>query len=81
MNNKTPVISIRQAVDTIKSAILQSQARAAQAVNQEQLALYYGIGRYVSANSREGYWGTGAKNTGTGNLIYSHCNEKYERID
>jgi len=60
MNNKTPVISIRQAVDTIKSAILQSQARAAQVVSQEQLALYYGIGRYVSANSREGYWGTGA---------------------
>ena len=43
----------QNAVDVIKTAILQSQARAAKAVNQEQLALYYGIGRYVSANSRK----------------------------
>ena len=41
----------QNAVDIIKTAILQSQARAAKAVNQEQLALYYGIGRYVSAKS------------------------------
>ncbi|MBO4612421.1 MAG: DUF1016 family protein [Bacteroidaceae bacterium] len=51
------------AVDIIKTAILQSQARAAKAVNQEQLALYYGIGRYVSANSRKKNWGTGAIET------------------
>ena len=38
----------QNAVDIIKTAILQSQARAAKAVNQEQLALYYGIGRYIS---------------------------------
>lgn len=31
------------AVDILKSAILQSQTRAVKAVNQEQLALYYGI--------------------------------------
>ena len=40
----------QNAMDIIKTTILQSQARAAKAVNQEQLALYYGIGRYVSAN-------------------------------
>ena len=51
------------AVDIIKTAILQRQARAAKAVNQEQLALYYGIGRYVSANSRKKNWGTGAIET------------------
>ncbi|MBR4792320.1 MAG: DUF1016 family protein [Bacteroidaceae bacterium] len=51
---------IRSAVKLIKSAILQSQARAVQMVNQEQLSLYYGIGRYVSEHSRKGYWGTGA---------------------
>ena len=51
------------AVDIIKTAILQSQARAAKAVNQEQLALYYGIGRYVSANSRKKNWGKGAIET------------------
>ena len=53
----------QKAVDIIKTAILQSQARAAKAVNQEQLALYYGIGRYVSANSRKKNWGKGAIET------------------
>lgn len=50
----------QNAVDVIKTAILQSQARAAKAVNQEQLALYFGIGRYVSANTRKKNWGKGA---------------------
>ena len=45
------------AVDILKSAILQSQTRAVKAVNQEQLALYYGIGRYISANTRNKNWG------------------------
>lgn len=53
----------RQAVNVIKAAILKSQARAAQKVNQEMLALYYGIGRYISQNSRNGKWGTGAINS------------------
>lgn len=53
----------KNAVDIIKTAILQSQARAAKAVNQEQLALYYGIGRYVSANTRKKNWGKGAIET------------------
>ena len=47
------------AVDILKSAILQSQTRAVKAVNQEQLALYYGIGRYISANTRNKNWGGG----------------------
>ncbi len=38
------------AVQVIKAAILQSQQRALKAINQEQLTLYYGIVRYVSAN-------------------------------
>ena len=53
------IITYKNAVDIIKTAILQSQARAAKAVNQEQLALYYGIGRYISANTRNHGWGTG----------------------
>ena len=36
----------REAVKTIKEAILRSQYRAAASVNKEQLSLYYGIGRY-----------------------------------
>lgn len=49
-----------EAVKTIKEAILRSQYRAAASVNKEQLSLYYGIGRYVSENSRTGFWGKGA---------------------
>ena len=54
------ILNYKSAVNVIKTAILQSQARAAKAVNQEQLALYYGIGRYVSANTRKKNWGKGA---------------------
>ena len=50
----------RDAVKAIKSAILQSQYRAAKGVNREQLSLYFGIGRYISEHSRKGFWGTGA---------------------
>ncbi|MDE6480375.1 MAG: PDDEXK nuclease domain-containing protein [Muribaculaceae bacterium] len=48
------------AVQTIKDAILRSQYQAAKLINREMLSLYYGIGRYVSANSRKGFWGTNA---------------------
>lgn len=51
------------AVQTIKEAILRSQYQAAKLINREMLSLYYGIGRYISANSREGFWGTGAIRT------------------
>ena len=51
------------AVQTIKDAILRCQYQAAKLVNREMLSLYYGIGRYVSANSREGFWGTNAIKT------------------
>ena len=55
MNEKYP-----EAVKTIKTAILRSQNRAAKHTNAEMLSLYYGIGSYVSCNSRKGAWGTGA---------------------
>lgn len=51
------------AVKVIKEAILRSQYRAASSVNKEQLSLYYGIGKYVSENSRNGFWGKGAIET------------------
>ena len=53
-------LTISNAVSLIKNAILQSQARAAMAVNQEQLALYYGIGKFISLNTRNKNWGSGA---------------------
>ena len=52
------IIKYKNAVSTIKQAILQSQYRAAKLVTGEQLSLYFGIGGYVSANSHEGTWGT-----------------------
>ena len=57
MNN---IQTYPEAVAVIKKAILKSQYRAASSANKEQLSLYYGIGCYVSKNSREGFWGKGA---------------------
>ena len=51
------------AVKAIKTAILQSQYDAARSVNEKQLFLYYGIGKYISMNSRNGFWGKSAINT------------------
>lgn len=56
----TDVQQYRNEINTIKQAILHSQYRAAKLVTGEQLSLYFGIGCYVSANSRQGVWGTGA---------------------
>ena len=39
--------------------ILQSQQHVLAAINQEQLALYYGIERFVSMNTRNQNWGKG----------------------
>ncbi len=44
----------------VKKDILQSRYNAIRIANQEQLKLYFDIGRYNSENSRSGYWGTGA---------------------
>lgn len=52
-----------KAVRIIKEAILRSQYRAASSANKEQLSLYYGIGCYVSKNSRGNFWGKGAIET------------------
>ena len=60
MNDKSFDMTYAPAVLTIKEAIQRSQARALQKVNAEALSLYYGIGRYISENSRKGFWGTGA---------------------
>lgn len=48
------------AVEAIKTAILQGQYEAAKGVNRIQLAVYFGIGKYISLNTRKGVWGTGA---------------------
>lgn len=60
MENNTTSTDLKQAVQTIKTAILQSQSRAVKMVSGTQLSLYFGVGLYVSVNSRQGTWGTGA---------------------
>ncbi len=60
MDNNTISTDLKQAVQTIKTAILQSQSRAVKMVSGTQLSIYFGVGLYVSANSRQGTWGTGA---------------------
>ena len=46
------------AVETIKTAILQSQYQAAKETTRVQLILYYGIGRYLSSRKGKNSWGT-----------------------
>ena len=48
------------AAETIKNAILKGQYEAAKGVNRVQLLTYFAIGKYVSLNTRNGVWGTGA---------------------
>lgn len=59
MSNITKKTELINAVLVIKDAILQSQQRALVTINQELLALYYGIGRFVSMNTRNKNWGKG----------------------
>ena len=51
------------AVKTIKTAILQGQYAASKGTNRIQLATYFAIGKYISQNSRQGFWGKGALET------------------
>lgn len=62
-NNIQLTSDLQQAVGFIKKAIQRSQARALRSVNNEVLSLYYGVGRYVSENSRHNMWGKGALKT------------------
>ena len=51
---------LQRAVAVIKEAILQGQYEACKGVNRIQLAVYFGIGKYISQHTRKGVWGTGA---------------------
>lgn len=56
-------MQIRQAVDAIKDAVLQGQYEAAKGATRIQLAVYFGIGKYISQHTRKGVWGTGVLET------------------
>lgn len=54
---------IINAVETIKTAILQSQYQASKEITRVQLILYYGIGRYLSSKKGKKTWGTSVLDT------------------
>ena len=60
MENNNSLMPLSQAVEAIKTAILQGQYEAAKDVNRVQLAVYFAVGKYLSKNTRKGVWGTGA---------------------
>jgi len=54
------IVKYHDAIQAIKTAILQGQYEAAKGVNRVQLAIYFAIGKYLSTNSRVNKWGTHA---------------------
>ena len=46
------------AVEAIKNAVLRSQYQAAKDVNRVQLALYFGVGRFLFSKKGKRTWGT-----------------------
>lgn len=57
-----------QAVKAIKEAIQVTRYRTTKLVNKELLSLYYAIGKYISLNSRNAQWGSGALQSISRNL-------------
>ena len=58
--NNQNIIPLSQAVEAIKTAILQGQYEANKDVNRIQLAVYFAIGKYLSKNTRDLEYGAGA---------------------
>ena len=52
MEQKNAITLYESAAETIKTAILQGQFEALKGENRVQLAVYFGIGKYISLNSR-----------------------------
>ena len=57
------MIQYKDAVRTIKTAILQAQYDAAKGINRIQLGMYFAVGKYLSLNTRKGKWGSNALQT------------------
>lgn len=54
------IIPLSQAVEAIKTAILQGQYEANKDINRIQLAVYFAIGKYLSKNTRNLEYGASA---------------------
>ena len=59
IENQNSLIPLSQAVETIKTAILQGQYEALKGTNRIQLAVYFSIGKYLSKNTRRLSYGEG----------------------
>ncbi len=60
MSSEVEIRPYLQAANEIKNAILKSRYIAACLVNKEMILLYYFTGKYVSLNTRNKNWGSGA---------------------
>ncbi len=60
MDTNETLIPLSDAVEAIKTAIMQGQYEALKDVNRVQLAVYFAIGKYLSKNTRKGLLRTGA---------------------
>lgn len=60
IENQNSLIPLSQAVETIKTAILQGQYEAVKGVNRIQLAVYFSIGKYLSENTHHFAYGSAA---------------------
>lgn len=58
MDNNS-IIPLKDAVEAIKTAIMQGQYEALKDVNRVQLTVYYAIGKYISTNNKR--FANGAK--------------------
>ena len=88
IENQNSLIPLSQAVETIKTAILQGQYEALKGTNRIQLAVYFAIGKYLSNNTRRLPYGAGALKAISDQLLrelpglrgYSATNLKYMRL-
>ena len=60
MDENNALIPLSEAVEVIKTAIMQGQYEALKDVNRVQLAVYFAIGKYLSNNTRRLPYGAGA---------------------
>ena len=60
MDNNKSIIQLTEAVEAIKTAILQGQYEALKDVNRVQLAVYFAIGKYLLTNTSRLPYGSGA---------------------
>lgn len=57
------IFKYNKAIKAIKNAILISQYESVLSINEKQLYLNFSVGKFISENTRNGFWGTDALST------------------